>query len=81
MNLHFAIATVHGVEYLASWNHKHIVNASKREHIHSVEFIDSHCYIFDVNPPNDFELMSFYVEAFHKVMDQLDAVLDAPETS
>ena len=36
MNLHFAIATVHGVEYLASWNHKHIVNASKREHIHQV---------------------------------------------
>ena len=33
---HIAIATVHGVEYLASWNHKHIVNASKREHIHQV---------------------------------------------
>ena len=47
----------------------------------AVEFIDSHCYIFDVNPPNDFELMSYYVEAFHKVMDQLDAVLAASETA
>ena len=33
---HIAIATVHGVEYLASWNHKHIVNANKREHISQV---------------------------------------------
>ena len=30
---HIAIATVHGVEYLVSWNHKHIVNEHKREHI------------------------------------------------
>ena len=33
---HIAIATVHGVEYLASWNHKHIVNTNKREHISQV---------------------------------------------
>ena len=33
---HIAIATVHGVEYLVSWNHKHIVNANKREHINQV---------------------------------------------
>lgn len=33
---HIAIATVHGVEYLASWNHKHIVDFSKREYIHQV---------------------------------------------
>ena len=33
---HIAIATVHGVEYLASWNHKHIVNFNKREYIHQV---------------------------------------------
>ena len=25
---HIAIATVHGVEYLTSWNHKHIVNTN-----------------------------------------------------
>lgn len=33
---HIAIATVHSVEYLASWNHKHIVNENKREHINQV---------------------------------------------
>jgi dTDP-4-amino-4,6-dideoxygalactose transaminase len=39
-------------------------------------FIESHCYVFDVNPPNDLELMSLYVEAFQKVMANLDQVLD-----
>lgn len=33
---HIAIATTHGVEYLASWNHKHIVNFNKREYIPQV---------------------------------------------
>ena len=33
---HIAIATVHSVEYLVSWNHKHIVNQYKFEHINSV---------------------------------------------
>ena len=33
---HIAIATVHGVEYLVSWNHKHIVNEIKRERISQV---------------------------------------------
>ena len=33
---HIAIATVHSVEYLVSWNHKHIVNEHKREHINQV---------------------------------------------
>ena len=33
---HIAVATVHGVDYLVSWNHKHIVNENKREHINSV---------------------------------------------
>ncbi|MDE0084969.1 MAG: hypothetical protein OXU23_04600, partial [Candidatus Poribacteria bacterium] len=46
----------------------------------AVEFMDSHCYIFDVNPPNDLELMSYYVEAFDKVMGQLDAVLEHSDT-
>ena len=31
-----AIATVHGIEYLVSWNHKHIVNENKRDHINQV---------------------------------------------
>ena len=33
---HIAVATVYGVEYLVSWNHKHIVNEHKREHINQV---------------------------------------------
>ena len=33
---HIAIATGHGVDYLVSWNHKHIVNENKREHINRV---------------------------------------------
>lgn len=33
---HIAIATVHNIEYLVSWNHKHIVNEYKREHIKKV---------------------------------------------
>lgn len=33
---HIAIATTHGVEYLVSWNQKHIVNENKREHINQV---------------------------------------------
>ena len=33
---HIAIATAHGVDCLVSWNHKHIVNEHKREHIKSV---------------------------------------------
>ena len=33
---HIAIATVHGVNYLVSWNYKHIVNEIKRQHINQV---------------------------------------------
>ena len=33
---HIAIATAHSVEYLVSWNHKHIVSEHKREHINQV---------------------------------------------
>ena len=33
---HIAIAVVNGIEYLASWNYKHIVNETKRQHIDQV---------------------------------------------
>ena len=33
---HIAIATVHGVEYLVSWNHKHLVNENQLRQINSV---------------------------------------------
>lgn len=33
---HVAIAAVHGMDYLVTWNFRHINNASKREHIEQV---------------------------------------------
>jgi len=39
-------------------------------------FLDSHCYVYDVNPPNDLELMELYVKAFRKVMGAVDRLLD-----
>ncbi len=33
---HIAIAVVNGIEYLTSWNYKHIVNETKRQHIDQV---------------------------------------------
>ncbi len=40
------------------------------------EFLDSHFYVFDVNPPNDLELMDLYVQAFRKVMGNIERLLD-----
>jgi hypothetical protein len=40
------------------------------------DFMDSHCYVFDVNPPNDLETMGLYADAFQKVMSNLDQVVD-----
>ena len=34
--IHIAIAAVHNVEYLATWNYKHITNVHKRHHIEQV---------------------------------------------
>lgn len=33
---HITIAVVHSIEYLVSWNYKHIVNENKRQHITDV---------------------------------------------
>ena len=33
---HIAIAAIHDIEYLATWNYKHIVNVHKRQHIEQV---------------------------------------------
>ena len=38
-------------------------------------FIDSHFYIYDVNPPNDLGLMKLYIAAFERVMTNLDDVI------
>lgn len=42
---HIAIAAVHNVEYLATWNYKHITNVHKRQHIEQV------CRESDFQPP------------------------------
>ena len=34
--LHIALAVVNGIEYLVTWNFKHIANAAMRSRIHSV---------------------------------------------
>ena len=52
------------------------IDYSPQQHPVANEFLDSHFYVFDVNPPNDLELMGLYVEAFRKVMDAPDQVLD-----
>lgn len=33
---HIAIAAIHNIEYLVTWNYKHIVNVHKRQHIEEV---------------------------------------------
>ena len=55
--------------------HDSIIEYKKDDYPKTVEFIDSHSYIFDVSPPNDLELMGMYVEAFQKVMGNLDRLL------
>ena len=55
--------------------HDSQVEYRKEDYPRAVEFMDSHCYVFDVNPPNDLELMGLYVEAFQKVMSNLDQIL------
>ncbi len=40
------------------------------------EFLDSHCYVYGINPPNDLELMGMYVEAFRKVTENIEQALD-----
>ena len=54
--------------------HKSDVVYNRDDYPKASEFIDSHCYVFDVNPPNDLQLMKLYVEAFEKVMGNLDQV-------
>jgi predicted nucleic acid-binding protein len=33
---HLALASVHGMEYLVTWNYAHLANASKRTHIETL---------------------------------------------
>jgi hypothetical protein len=53
---HIAIATVNSIEYLISWNYKHIVNATKRDLINQVcrasGFQPTTLYQLSVSKPN-----------------------------
>ncbi len=56
------------------------VEYSTEDYPEALAFIDAHCYIFDVNPPNDRELMDYYIAAMEKVMDNLDPLLNTEVT-
>ena len=53
-------------------NHGRLVEYRQEDYPNATAFIESHFYIFDVNPPNDLGLMKLYVEAFEKVMANVD---------
>ncbi len=52
--------------------HAQPVEYRTEDYPNATAFIDSHFYLFDVNPPNDLDVMKLYVEAFEKVMDNPD---------
>ena len=55
--------------------HAQPVEYRTEDYPNATAFIDSHFYLFDVNPPNDLGLMKLYVEAFEKVMDNPDQLV------
>ena len=56
--------------------HAQPVEYRTEDYPNATAFIDSHFYLFDVNPPNDLDLMKLYVEAFEKVMDNPDQLIE-----
>jgi len=48
--------------------HARQVDYSPANFPRATAFLESHCYVFDVNPPNGLELMELYVKAIRKVM-------------
>ena len=55
--------------------HAQPVEYRTEDYPNATAFIDSHFYLFDVNPPNDLDLMRLYVEAIEKVMDNPDQLV------
>ena len=55
--------------------HAQPVEYRTEDYPNATAFIDSHFYLFDVNPPNDLDLMKLYVEAIEKVMDNPDQLV------
>ena len=56
--------------------HAQPVEYRTEDYPNATAFIDSHFYLFDVNPPNDLDLMKLYVEAIEKVMDNPDQLVE-----
>ena len=56
--------------------HAQPVEYRTEDYPNATAFIDSHFYLFDVNPPNDLDLMKLYVKAFEKVMDNPDQLVE-----
>ncbi|HID55881.1 TPA: DegT/DnrJ/EryC1/StrS family aminotransferase [Candidatus Poribacteria bacterium] len=52
------------------------VEYRKEDYPVATAFLESHFYVFDVNPPNDLKMMRLYVEAFEKVMDNVEELID-----
>ncbi len=55
--------------------HGRPVEYRKEDYPVATAFMDSHFYVFDVNSPNDLDLMKRYVEAFEKVMDNVGKIV------
>ena len=55
--------------------HAQPVEYRTEDYPNATAFIDSHFYLFDVNPPNDLCLMKLYAEAIEKVMDNPDQLV------
>lgn len=49
--LHVAVAVVHGVEYLASWNFSHLVKVNTRREVNLVTALKGYGQIEIVAPP------------------------------
>jgi len=56
--------------------HGRQVDYSPENYPEAEAFLDSHCYVFDVNPPNDLELMELYAAAFRKVMAGIGGIVE-----
>lgn len=52
------------------WNST--VEYRPEDYPNTVEFLDAHCYLLDVNPPNDRHVMDLYAEALNKVLSNVD---------
>ena len=48
---HLAVATIHGVDALVSWNFKHMVNIFRRRRVHAINLRRSKPLIDIVSPP------------------------------